>query len=271
MLRQADKDGDQKVAPKELSALADTWFDKLDSDKAGKVGQEQFVARFADLLPSREGFGPPGGTARRGFGPAQFLAPGLFSAADLDKSGSLSRSEFKTAFAKWAVEWDTAKTGALTEENLRAGLNKAMPMQDFITRRGGGPGFRGPGGGGPGGAPAVDGVKLDPLFGVNDANKPLISKLLAVPSLRTRYLQYVQEIADKWLDWKKLGPIALEYFALIEPDVKIDTRKLDSTDRFLSALNAGGATRGGSMPLESFATERRGYLLSYPQIKELSQ
>ena len=52
----------------------------------------------------------------------------------------------------------------------------------------------------------MKGVELDPLVMANDPNKPLISKLLAVPSLRTRYLGYIRDIAEKWLDWKKLGP-----------------------------------------------------------------
>ena len=46
----------------------------------------------------------------------------------------------------------------------------------------------------------MDGVKLDPLAAANDPNKPLISKLLAVPSLRERYLTYVKDIAQNgWI------------------------------------------------------------------------
>ena len=41
---------------------------------------------------------------------------------------------------------------------------------------------------------------------MNDESKPLRSKLLAVPALRARYLSYVRDIAEKWLDWKTLGP-----------------------------------------------------------------
>ena len=38
--------------------------------------------------------------------------------------------------------------------------------------------------------------------------KPLRSKLLAVPALRARYLSYVSEIAERWLDWQTLEPVA---------------------------------------------------------------
>ena len=117
----------------------------------------------------------------------------------------------------------------------------------------------------------VEGVKLDPLVGANDANKPLISKLLAVPSLRARYLSYVRDIAEKWLDWNKLGPIAQQYHSLISADVKADTRKLDSFEDFeksLSSDSQGGEFRGpggGSISLKNFADQRRAYLLNYSE------
>ena len=132
----------------------------------------------------------------------------------------------------------------------------------------GGPGGPGMGGrGGRGGGSAVKGVELDPLLAANDASKPLISKLLAVPSLRTRYLAYVHDIAEKWLDWNKLGPIAQQYHDLIAEDVKIDTRKLDPTEDFTKSLTediAGqgfGPGGGGTIALKNFADQRRAYLL----------
>ena len=106
---------------------------------------------------------------------------------------------------------------------------------------GGGPAWPGrPGGpGGPGGRtrrsagpPAVGGVELDPLVGLDDARKPLRSRLLAVPSLRARYLAHVRTIAEEWLDWKKLGPVVAQYRALIEKEVEADTRKLTSLAAF---------------------------------------
>ena len=138
----------------------------------------------------------------------------------------------------------------------------------------GGRGPGGPGGGGGRGMPQVEGVKLDPLLAANDANKPLISKLLAVPSLRARYLGYVRDIADKWLDWKKLGPIAEKYHALIAADIKADTRKLDSTEDFEKSLTENipgrgfGPGGGGTIGLKNFADQRRAYLLNYQEAKK---
>ena len=48
---QADKNGDQKLSLVELGALADAWFEKLDTDKTGRVSQADFAARFASALP----------------------------------------------------------------------------------------------------------------------------------------------------------------------------------------------------------------------------
>ncbi len=108
-------------------------------------------------------------------------------------------------------------------------------------------GFGGRGGFGPGGA----GPDLDPLVGLNDESKALRSKLLAVPALRARYLSYVHDIAEKWLDWKTLGPIAQKYHDLIAADVPVDTRKLYDTAGFEKGVES----------VKEFADARRAYLL----------
>ena len=122
-------------------------------------------------------------------------------------------------------------------------VNEAMGPEEG----GGRGGFRGRGGFGPGGA----GPDLDPLVGLNDESKALRSKLLAVPALRTRYLSYVHEIAEKWLDWKTLGPLAQKYHTLIADDLKADTRKLFDNAGFESGVES----------VKAFAEARREYLL----------
>ncbi|HUS36201.1 MAG TPA: CotH kinase family protein [Verrucomicrobiae bacterium] len=118
--------------------------------------------------------------------------------------------------------------------------------------------------------PAMDmrNRELDPLFAANDESKPLISKLLAALKLRERYLGYVREIAEKSLDWEKVGPVAQKYHDLIAEDVREDTRKLDSTEEFEKNLTediAGngrpGPFGGSRMGLKKFFEERRAYLL----------
>ena len=47
----ADKDSDGTVSRQEWTALADDWFQKLDTDNTGKVTRAEFVAHFNSLLP----------------------------------------------------------------------------------------------------------------------------------------------------------------------------------------------------------------------------
>ena len=103
------------------------------------------------------------------------------------------------------------------------------------------------------------GLELSPLVAQNDGTKPIISKVLEVPSLRARYLAYVREIADKSLDWKVVGPIVMQYRELIADDVARDTRKLFSTDQFLQAT----ADDPAFGTLRSFFEGRRAFLLRW--------
>jgi hypothetical protein len=112
--------------------------------------------------------------------------------------------------------------------------------------RGGGFGRGGFGGGG---------VSLSPLVAINDSAKPLRSRLLAVPALRARYLQYVRDIAEQSLDWNTLGPAAAKHRALIEADVKADTKKLFPNAAFDAGLG------DGPEGLRSFVEQRRAFLL----------
>lgn len=118
-----------------------------------------------------------------------------------------------------------------------------------------------------GGGNVPDDATLDIFAGSEDANKALLNKLLAVPALRARYVGYTKDIAQNWLDWKKLGPLVSQWQALIAADVKADNRKLLSTDAFTKAVtqdNVGGGfgpTAAPSMSLKSFVEQRRAYLL----------
>ena len=133
-----------------------------------------------------------------------------------------------------------------------------------------------PGGPGMRGGQSIKGVELDPLFGADDVNKPLISKLLAVPKLRKLYLGYVREIAERWLDWKKIEPIAEQYQSLIASDVKADTRKLDSFEAFTAGVKEDSEEDGPRGPrrrlsLKSFVEQRRAFLLEYTEPKRAAR
>ena len=117
------------------------------------------------------------------------------------------------------------------------------------------------------GGRAGGGAQPDPLAVLDDTNKALRHKLLAVPSLRTRYLAYVGDIAEKWLDWNRLGPVVERYRALIADDVARDTRKLDATEAFMAGIyGPTDGTAPNATTIKGFAELRRAALLSHPEI-----
>ncbi|HWB29105.1 MAG TPA: CotH kinase family protein [Vicinamibacterales bacterium] len=117
----------------------------------------------------------------------------------------------------------------------------------------GGPDGRG-GLGGRGGFMMGGDATLDLLVGLDDSTKPLRSKLLAVPSLRAKYLAYCKQMAEQWLDWKTLGPIVTSAHALVAADVEAETRKLDSFEAFEASVGE----------LQRFAETRRAFVAAYP-------
>jgi spore coat protein CotH len=132
----------------------------------------------------------------------------------------------------------------------------------------GGPGF----GKGPGNGPGAGGYALDPLIGLNNARTPLRSRLLAVPSLRAKYLANLRTIAEESFAWPKLKPLVDQYRALIEREVELDTRKLYSLAEFKASVAdvPPAEGRGSRYNLRAFAEGRRAYLLNHPEIRKAS-
>jgi outer membrane protein assembly factor BamB len=134
---QADGNKDGKMSAAEFAAVADLWFDKLDTDKAGKITGDQFSERFYDAVPrvtTPAGPAPQGLPQRRG---SRTTAPALFSAIDANKDESFTREELKTTFTAWYAKWDGEKSGALNQEQFTAGLTAVMPTPSFGGRGGG--------------------------------------------------------------------------------------------------------------------------------------
>ena len=252
-----------------------------------------------DMNEAFHGGGGPGMGGPGGFGmrprPGDILPPPLLD--QLRLSG-----EQKKQFVELQKETDKRLEEILTAQQREELKRMREGPQGFPGGPGFGPGgFGPPGGGAPGGFPGAPGgfgqpgqpggfpggafgqpgggrgprggfggggIELDPLVGLNDASKPLRSKLLAVPALRARYLEHVKTIAEKSLDWKELGPVVAKYRSLMEKEVEIDTRKLESLEAFRRATaDEAGAGAGRSIPLRSFADQRRKFLVNYPDAK----
>lgn len=123
-----------------------------------------------------------------------------------------------------------------------------------------GPGGFGPPGRGPGGpgGPNHGGIDLEPLVGIENSRMPLRSRLLQVPELRTRYLDYIREIAEHSLDWQELQSFVSQQTKLIENEVSLDTRKLYTLEDFERATSTNEANEKS---LRRFFEQRRSFLL----------
>lgn len=94
-----------------------------------------------------------------------------------------------------------------------------------------------------------------------------------MPALRARYLGYVRDIAENWLVWSKLGPLAQQYQALIAADVKADTHKLYPLEAFTKGATEDVEAEGFRGPrrnqsLKSFVEQRRVFLLNHATLKK---
>ncbi|MCZ6634538.1 MAG: CotH kinase family protein [bacterium] len=99
---------------------------------------------------------------------------------------------------------------------------------------------------------------LNPLEGEGNENRPLIDRLLSVPAYRQRYLAHMRTILDESFDLNFLVPRMEAYRALIEDEVRADTKKLYTDDDFENDFAA----------LSSLIQARRDFLLSHPEIAQ---
>ncbi|HTL57982.1 MAG TPA: CotH kinase family protein [Candidatus Limnocylindrales bacterium] len=108
-----------------VKVRAQSISDQLDGKSEGLT-----VTGFGFRPGGRGPGGPPGG-----FGPGMFLGPAWMQALDPQKKGELSLDDFTRGFIGWFDSWNTDKSGILTEDQLRSGIN-----QDLSPFRGGPPG-----------------------------------------------------------------------------------------------------------------------------------
>jgi len=81
----------------------------------------------------------PGEKGPPEFHPEEMVEPALVKALDADKDKRLSREEFMKGFEKWFAAWDAEKKGSLSDDQVRKGLNKALPFPSFGPPPGVGP------------------------------------------------------------------------------------------------------------------------------------
>ncbi|MEM9942773.1 MAG: CotH kinase family protein [Planctomycetota bacterium] len=223
----------------------------------------------------RGGPGGPGGPGRQGppprGGPQDRPPGGGFGFGPIPGFGP-PPSEFGPGADRRrpAVDRRSGQEGSGRDQGQnRRPRNRSQP--DFQERGGGesrgrgriGPDDRGGPGGHGGGGPT-----LDPLVGLDNERMPLRSRLLAVPKLKARYLEYVQKIAEDSLDWRKIGPIVERQADLIRTAVSKDTRKLDTLEAFDQATsNQEMKVADPNRSLKAFFQQRREFLLKLKTLR----
>lgn len=262
-LKSSDKDAAVTELIRVCKALTQTPIEELDTelDKYLNVDQALWFLALDNALSDMDGYHSRG---------SDYV---LFRDPDFNRFHVLPYDSNETFRSPHVGRGPGGPPGGAGGGRQRGG-NRRGPVPGGGRPGGPPPGFGGlpPGElAGPGGDDKAD---LDPFSGVDNTDSPLLNRLLANPRLRARYIAHVRTIANKWLDWNVVGTVVNEYRALIENDVKVDTRNLSSYQEFLAnvAGKSVGPDSGGrrTPPLKSFIQARYKFLMNHPEIRKAS-
>jgi spore coat protein CotH len=125
---------------------------------------------------------------------------------------------------------------------------------------GGQPGM-GPGGGrrGPGGPGG--GAAATPLAGANRADRPLLKRLLEVPTWRERYLANLRELASVALAEEVIGERLATWRKLLEPLVEVDAHSMYGLDAFRNQFAVDDQGKPAPRALAAILATRRKSIL----------
>ncbi|MGB0132829.1 CotH kinase family protein [Dokdonella sp.] len=112
-----------------------------------------------------------------------------------------------------------------------------------------------------------------PTLNFTASNKPVLSRVLAVPELRQRYMSHYR-VAKRDLSWEYLGTLFTANRDLIDAAVQADPKKLYSYTLFQNnftstvTLPASGGPPGNNnvVGLQQFVTERTAFLNGTPEL-----
>lgn len=99
-------------------------------------------------------------------------------------------------------------------------------------------------------------LNWSPFYNAQDIRFPLLNRLLAVPSIRQRYLAHLRTIVADGLKQSTVDSLIDNYFEMIDPLVAADTKKLYSYTAFQNEKNV----------LKNYVQQRRNYLLANAEV-----
>jgi spore coat protein CotH len=109
------------------------------------------------------------------------------------------------------------------------------------------------GGAGGGGLSITQMQQMDPLVQSTNTSRPLIQKLLAIPTYKKQYLAHLRTILNENFGNTDYRTRALEMQATIDAAVQADTKKFYTYTNFINNIDqtvtsSGGGPGGGSLP-----------------------
>lgn len=102
-------------------------------------------------------------------------------------------------------------------------------------------------------------AQLNPLQGVGNPNRPVLSRLLAVPELRQRYLAHLRTVLDESFRVEAIAPLVERHRALIEDALARDTRRGFTMAAFRTAMTA----------LTNHVRLRHAYLTAHADVRQV--